>query len=80
MADLNERIGTTDADGTVRYPAKSLSGRPDYERPPTQMHQLGGGKFVVLDIFPPPGFDANAELAALKAALKPAPAKKEDKP
>ena len=78
MAD--ERIGTVNADGTLSLPAKSISGNPNYERPPTQMHMLGAGRFVVLDIFPPEGFDTAAALADLKGAAKPAAAKKEDKP
>jgi hypothetical protein len=71
MAETSELIGSTNPDGTLKYPAKSISGNPAYERPPTQMHQLGGGRFVVLDIFPPPGFDTLAALQQIKAEVAP---------
>lgn len=81
MAD-SKRIGHINANGGVVYPQESISGRP-YEFPPTQVKQIGGGRFVVLDIFPAPDFDLDAELAKLKPApvasrkADPAPAKDE---
>lgn len=66
MAELNEVLGTIGADGTPHYPAQSISGRANYERPPTQIHMVGAGKFVVLDIFPPPGFNTADELDKIK--------------
>jgi hypothetical protein len=72
----NPKVGKYTPEGTV-YPSQSLSGKPyarsEYDPPPAILHDLGGGAFAVGDVFPPPGFDAEAELNRLKALVAPAP-------
>lgn len=71
MAEPN-KIGKYGKDGHVEiYPDVSISGNPNYEMPPTQVSNIGGGRFVVLDIFPPRGFDTAAEVEKLRG-VKPA--------
>lgn len=67
---MNEKvIGLRNADGIVeRYPETSISGQ-QYEMPPTQVCHLGQGRFCILDIFPPRGFDTRLEVEKLRAAL-----------
>lgn len=72
------RIGTRRPDGTRVYPALTLNGRR-YTMPPAGEAGLDAEHFVVLDPFPPRGFDAAAEIEALRASLTPAPAKRKNK-
>lgn len=70
MADSN-KFGKFDKHGGIEsYPEVSISGQR-YEMPPTQVCNIGGGRFVVLDIFPPRGFDTRAEVEKLRASVKP---------
>lgn len=69
---MDERvIGLRRDDGTVeRYPETSISGNANYEHPPTQICHLGAGRFCVLDMFPPRGFDTHKAVEELRASLK----------
>jgi hypothetical protein len=72
--DHTKVIGERDDQGRVlRYPETSISGNPNYERPPTQICNLGGGRFCVLDLFPPRGFDTHQAVDDLRASLNPSP-------
>lgn len=75
----NPKIGRYTPQGTV-YPSETLSGKPyarsEHDPPPAIVHDLAGGAFVVGDVFPPPGFDAEAELNKLKTLLAPTPSRR----
>jgi hypothetical protein len=66
---MDKRIGTRSETGT-QYPEMTLSGRA-YSRPPHSTLNIGGGYFVVLDDFTPPGLDIGAEVETLKASITP---------
>lgn len=72
------RIGTRRPDGTRVYPALTLTGKT-YTMPPAAVTGLDAEHFVVLDVFAPRGFDLEAALDELRAALKPAPARRKGK-
>lgn len=70
MAEPN-KFGKFGKDGTIeQYPDVSISGNPNYEMPPTQVCRIDAVRFVVLDIFPPRGFDTAAEVAKLRQPTK----------
>lgn len=75
----NPKIGRYTSQGTV-YPSETLSGKPysraETDPPPAIVHGLTESVFAVGDVFPPPGFDTEAELVKLKALLAPAPSKR----
>lgn len=74
MAESN-KFGKFGKFGNIEiYPDVSISGNPNYEMPPTQVCNIGGGRFVVLDIFPPRGFDTVAEVEKLRGAKPAKPA------
>lgn len=73
------RIGTRRPDGSRVYPALTINGRA-YTMPPVGITGLDAEHFVVLDPFPPRGFDVVAEIEALRASLTPArPVKRKNK-
>lgn len=71
---MNPKIGTYTSQGT-EYPTETITGKPfvqgDYDPPPAIVHGLLEGHFAIGDVFPPPGFDVNAEIAKLNAEIAP---------
>lgn len=78
MSEKDPRIGVRRPDGTREFPAVTISGQP-YTIPAAAVTGLDNEHFVVLDVFPPRGFDVAAEIEALRASLKQAPAKRKSK-
>lgn len=72
---MNHKIGHYNDDGTLTYPSKTLAGadfeRGEFDPPPAHLHNLGGKFFAIGDVWPPKGFDVNAELDKLRAELTP---------
>lgn len=79
---MNPKIGSYTPEGTV-YPTETITGKPyargETDPPPAIVHGVGEQHFAVGEVFLPPDFNVEAALDELKAALKPAHAKKDEK-
>lgn len=78
MSEKDPRIGVRRPDGSREFPALTISGKT-YTMPPAAVTGLDAEHFVVLDVFAPRGFDVEAALDELRAALKPTPARRKGK-
>lgn len=68
---VDPRLGSTDADGNQQFPQVTVSGRP-LSGSSGAVHGLDvAGYFVVLDTFPPAGFDLATVEAELMASIAP---------
>jgi len=70
MAEANKFGKYAKGGGIESLPDVSISGNPNYERPPTQVCGIDAQRFVVLDIFPPKGFDTAAEVEKLRHPVR----------
>lgn len=70
------RIGTVSEKQGISYPTQTVSGRPITDTNGLPMHNIGGGMFVMFDIFPQVGFDLDSALAEIKASVSPTPVAK----